>query len=96
VTELQPAAASGERVVGSGRGCTQHYPYPTATCPLVFTHPCTGEQVRVPVALPAGTPRIEHVWHRIVFNYGSYTLEVRFLPDGSVDVIYNSGLLRAL
>jgi hypothetical protein len=46
--------------------------------------------------LPEGTPRIEHVWRRIVYNYGSYTVAVLFLPDGSVDVIYNSGLLRGL
>jgi hypothetical protein len=93
---LQPAAASGERLVGSRKGCPEHYPYPEATCPLLFTNPCTGAQVQVPVVLPEGTPRIEHVWNRIVFNYGSYTIEVRFFPDGSVDVIYNSGLLRAL
>jgi hypothetical protein len=61
-----------------------------------FTHPCTGKCIAVPLALPCGTPRIEHVWHRTVYNYGSYTVEVRFLPDGSVDVMYDSGLLRAL
>jgi hypothetical protein len=52
--------------------------------------------VVVPLALPCGTPVIEHVWRRTVYNYGSYTVEVRFLPDGSVDVMYDSGLLRAL
>jgi hypothetical protein len=48
------------------------------------------------LALPDGTPVIEHVRQRIVYNYGSYTVEVRFLPEGAVDVIYNSGLLRRI
>jgi hypothetical protein len=61
-----------------------------------FCHPATGGTVVVPLALPCGTPVIEHVYHRTVYNYGSYTVEVRFLPDGSVHVIYDSGLLRAL
>jgi hypothetical protein len=61
-----------------------------------FCHPCTGGTVVVPLALPCGTPVIEHLYHRTVYNYGSYSVEVRFLPDGSVDVIYDSGLLRAL
>jgi hypothetical protein len=52
--------------------------------------------VNVPLALPDGTPVIEHVGQRIVYNYGSYTVEVRFLPDGGVDVVYNSGLLRRI
>jgi hypothetical protein len=50
--------------------------------------------VTVPLCLPEGTPRVEHVRDRIVYNYGSYTVEVRFLPDGSVDVLYSSGLFR--
>jgi hypothetical protein len=61
-----------------------------------FQHLCTGACVAVPLFLPCGTPRVEYVWHRTVYNYGSYTVEVRFLPDGSVDVMYDSGLLRAL
>jgi hypothetical protein len=31
--------------------------------------------------------------NRVVYNYGSYTVEVQFLPDGSANVVYNSGLL---
>jgi hypothetical protein len=52
--------------------------------------------VTVPLFLPWGTLRIEHVRDRIVYNYGSFTTQVRFLPDGSLDVIYNNGFLRAL
>jgi hypothetical protein len=96
VTRLQPADAGGQPVIAWRRGCPQHYDYPTGCCEITFTHPCTGQCIKLPLCLPAGTPRIEHVWSRIVYNYGSYTVEVRFLPDGSVDVIYNSGLLRAL
>jgi len=67
--------------------------------PLVMVNLChlyTGQQITVPLYLPEGTPTIQHVWSKIVYNYGSYTVAVRFLPDGSVDVIYSSGLLRGL
>jgi hypothetical protein len=38
---------------------------------------------------------MEYRTRRVIYNYGSDTVEVHFLPDGSVDVIYNSGLFRA-
>ena len=41
-----------------------------------------------------GAPRLEYLPARVVYNYGSYTVEARFLPDGSVDVVYNAGFLR--
>ncbi len=56
----------------------------------------SGALSPVPVALPEGTPRIEHVGNRVVYNYGTYTVAAAFLPDGSVDVIYDSGFLRPL
>jgi hypothetical protein len=52
--------------------------------------------VIVPLALPEGIPVIEHRNGRVIYNYGTYTVETVFLPDGTVDVVYNSGLLRAL
>jgi hypothetical protein len=70
-------------------------------CPLrpnhvvTFCHPYTHSNVSVPLALPEGTPNIMHGPDRITFNYGSYAVRVRFLPDGSVDVVYDSGFLRA-
>jgi hypothetical protein len=79
---------------GKARGSVCEPPQPT--CRVTFQHPCTGQEVTVPLALPEGTPTIEHVRQRIVYNYGSYTVEVRFVSDGSVDVIYNSGLLRRI
>src|SRR5262249_21619691 len=66
------------------------------TCIVTFRHAYTGQNVSVPLALPEGTPIIMHGPDRITFNYGSYVVRVRFLPDGSVDVIYDSGFLRAL
>ena len=63
---------------------------------VTILHPYTGRNVVVPLTLPRGTPRIEHRTDSVVFNYGSYTTEVRFSPEGLVDVIYNSGFLRPL
>jgi hypothetical protein len=88
------APAAGER-----RTLTGWQPYncpPPRTTRLVnFRHPCTNQTVTVPLALPDSTPRMEYVGDRVVYNYGDYTVEVRFLPDGSADVFYDSGLLRA-
>ncbi|MBV9122481.1 MAG: hypothetical protein JO112_03835 [Planctomycetes bacterium] len=63
---------------------------------VTFRHPFTGRPVIVPLHLPEGTPRMEYRTTRVIYDYGSYAVEVQFLSDGSVDVIYNSGLLRAL
>ena len=63
---------------------------------VTFRHVYTGRDVTVPLALPAETPRLEHRPAAFVYNYGSYTVQVRFLPDGSVETIYNSGFLRPL
>ena len=70
-------------------------PPPRATHLVSFRHPCTGQTVTVPLALAASTPRMEYTRDRVIYNYGSDTVEVRFLPDGSADVIYDSGFLRA-
>ena len=97
-TTMQPDAsgAPGERIsfFAGGRQPTCSQPRPT--CIQTFRHPCTGQPVSVPLALPQDTPVIEHVRNRVVYNYGSYTVEVRFLPDGSVEVVYNSGFLRGI
>jgi len=96
--QLAPAAqgSAGERTgsFGKARGSICEPPQPT--CRVTFKHLCTGQVVTVPLALPEGTPVIEHVRKRIVYDYGSYTVEVQFLSDGGVDVIYNSGLLRRI
>jgi fructose-1,6-bisphosphatase/inositol monophosphatase family enzyme len=50
--------------------------------------------VKVPLALYQGTPKIRYRTNLVMYDYGSDAIEVRFLADGSVDVIYNSGFLR--
>jgi len=86
--------AAGQRLTLGG---WQPYncPPPRATQLVTFRHPCTGQAVTVPLALPASTPRMEYVRDRAVYNYGDYTVEVEFIKNGSVDVVYDSGLFRA-
>ena len=96
---LQPAGlggAAGERVsffgaVREPNNCPKRPNYL-----VTFRHPYTGQLITVPIAFPEGTPQLEHRGSRIVYNYGSYTITAAFNPDGSVDVIYNSGFLRPL
>jgi hypothetical protein len=96
--ELQPLYpdAPGERFCHFGKHGMPYSGSPHPNQLATFCHLWNGATVRVPLDLPVGTPRLEHVWAKTVFNYGSYTVEVRFVPDGSVDVIYNSGPCREL
>jgi hypothetical protein len=92
-----PGGATGAEYVS--RFGTSGTPYASRIRPnqvVTFVHAYTGAQVQVPIAFPIdSTPRVEHRRDRIIFNYGSSTIEVVFLPDGSVDVVYNSGFLRS-
>jgi hypothetical protein len=91
----QGGATGAEYVSGFGATVTPIQPKIKPNQIATFIHPYTRAQIQVPIAFPPdSTPRIQHRRDRIVFNYGSYTIEVLFLPDGSVDVIYNSGFLR--
>jgi hypothetical protein len=94
-TTLRPGDVSGYEprppVLGIQRSVPG--PPPGTTFLITFWHNLSSRYVTVPVTLPEGTPTIEHMRNRIIYNYGSYTVGVRFLPDGSVDVIYDSGLL---
>jgi hypothetical protein len=98
-TSLQPAGpggAAGEYATWFGlvrQPCNQQ---PRPNHLVTFRHPYTGRNVTVPLTLPEGTPRLEYRTDRVIYNYGSYTVEARFLPDGGVAVIYNSGLFRGL
>jgi hypothetical protein len=89
-----PCGAPGERIsfLGTVRDPVCAPPRPTHFAS--FQHPYTGRAVVVPVCLPEGAPRMEYRSARTIYNYGSYTVEVHFLMDGTVDVVYNSGLLR--
>jgi hypothetical protein len=74
-------------------------PYPYGVRPnqmVTFRHAFNGKLVTIPLRLPSGPPRLEQRSDRIIYNYADYIVDVRFLPDGSVDVIYNSGFLRLL
>lgn len=87
---------SGERVsFFGGTSGPVNGPPPRPTRRVTYRHPSTGRLVTVPLCLPDATPRIEHRFGRLIYNYGSDTIELLFQPDGSVDVIYNTGLLRA-
>ncbi len=91
-----PGGAAGERRRGFAG---EPEPYPFAVRPnqmMTFRHLVTGGTVTVPLRLPEATPRVEHRTDRTVLNYGSYTVETRYLQDGGVDVVYNSGFLRPL
>jgi hypothetical protein len=94
-TAMKPTCDVGEsrRWFGMVReSCEGQY---QPTCIVTFHHPYSGQTISVPLALPEGTPIMLHGPDRVTFNYGSYAVRVRFLPDGSVDVVYDSGFLRA-
>jgi hypothetical protein len=57
---------------------------------LTFRHPYTHAYVSVPVALPNGTPRILQHTDRVIYDYGSLSVNIQFARDGSVNVSYNS------
>ncbi|MBI3822667.1 MAG: hypothetical protein HY289_08305 [Planctomycetes bacterium] len=91
-----PEGTIGELKRGLG---VRSLPYPYAVRPnqmVTYRHPFTGRNVTVPIRLPDGLPRMETRADRIVYTRGEYVVETRFLPDGSVDVIYNAGFMRLL
>jgi hypothetical protein len=93
-TTLSPGNVYGPRSAILGIRRPPPGPPPGTTYLMTYWHPCSARPVTVPVTFPDGTPTIEHARNRIMHNYGSYYVQVRFQPDGSVDVVYDSGLLR--
>jgi hypothetical protein len=90
-----PAAPdAGERISVFGTQPDPNPPRPTVM--MTYRHPSTGQTINVPLRLPEGTPTVYHRRDRIVYNYSGYTVQVVFVADGSVDVVYNSGFLRGL
>jgi hypothetical protein len=87
-------AGPGERVRWFGAVRQPYDRQPRPTHLVTYRHPYTNRDVTVPVSFPGGTPRLEYRSDRVIYNYGSYTVEAQFFPDGSVDVVYDSGLLR--
>jgi hypothetical protein len=93
---MKPGAdgGAGELVTWFGMVSESYPDQPKPTHLVTLRHYYTGREITIPLTLPDSTPRIEHRYARIIYNYGSDTVEVHSLPDGTVDVIYNSGLLR--
>src|SRR4029077_16632719 len=57
---LGPGGPPGELIGWFGRNRTPYNCEPRPTCFPTFTHPCTGQAITVPLALPDSTPRMEH------------------------------------
>jgi hypothetical protein len=92
-----PHATPGERIADLGAVREPASCRLRPTHMVTFYHPAVNRNVTVPMALPYdNTPRTEHRGNRLIFNYGSYTVETLFLDDGSVEVVYNSGPGRPL
>jgi len=95
-TILRPINGSpGERLTWTLRWEPYNCPPPRATRMVTFRHPCTGRNIVLPLHLPLDTPVMEYRANRTIYNYGTDTVEVHFLRDGTADVIYTSGLVRA-
>lgn len=63
---------------------------------VTFRHAYTGQNLNIPFVFPDGVPRVEHRADRVLYNYGTYQIQTHFVPDGTVEVIYNSGVLRPI
>lgn len=96
LTLAVPGGAPGERLSLFGRRSEPYNCAPRTTCCVSLTHACTGRPIQLPLAMPAdSTPRIEYRPNGLSYNYGSDSIDITFVSDGTVDVIYNSGLFRA-
>jgi hypothetical protein len=93
-TPAGPCNAIGERVSYLGISRTPYGGVLRPTYLVTFFNPVTRANVSVPLALPEGTPTMRYGTNSAVFDYGIYQVNVHFLPDGSVDVIYDSGFRR--
>lgn len=90
-----PEGTLGEKLNGAG---LIPRPFPGTFRPthlVTFKH-TNGRNIIVPLTLPQGQARIEYRSDRIIYNYGPYVIEVRFIANGNADVIYNSGFMRPL
>lgn len=88
--------APGERLTWRGTWEPFNCPPERPTAQVTFRHPCTGQPITLPLHLPIdSTPRMEYHTDRVVYDYGTGSVQVAFLPDGSVYVVYDNGVLRA-
>jgi hypothetical protein len=86
-------SGSGERLTLRGSWQAIDCPAPRTTQFVTFCHPDTGRRLTLPLALPEGTPQMMYRTNRVIYDYSGFTVDVHFLPDGSADVIYTTGLL---
>lgn len=89
-----PNGAAGDAVSWFGTTRTPINVVPRVNTQLTFRQPYTGQSVTVPVYLPHWVPRIAYTRHWVTYQYSNFTVEIHFLPDGSVDVEYVTGFLR--
>jgi hypothetical protein len=95
---VQPGGGSspGERVRFLGFVQEPAATQPKPTHLVTFKHSFTGRNITVPLTLRPDTPRMSYSRESVSYNYGSERVEVQFIKDGSVDVVYSSGLLRRI
>jgi hypothetical protein len=95
--QLVPVAggAPGERLSWVGIPPSPYHTAPRPTGCVAFFHPDTKAYLSIPLAVPPDTPRIRRWASTVEYDYGSEQIEIRFNADGSVDVIYNNGLMRS-
>src|SRR5204862_368181 len=75
------------------------WPAANGWCPtdlVTFKHAYSGRNITVPLTLRPDTPRMSVSRDMVSYNYGSERVEVQFLKDGSVDVVYSNGLVRRI
>ncbi len=89
-----PAPVSALRFLGLIHEPAVAQPKPTHL--VTFKHSYSGRNITVPLTLRAENPRMTITREAVTYNYGSDKVEVQFLKDGSVDVVYSSGLLRRI
>ncbi|MBM4067544.1 MAG: hypothetical protein FJ271_01160 [Planctomycetes bacterium] len=91
-----PNGAPGERSGWLG-GTPAPFPRQViATHVVSFRHSYSRQNVQVPITFPDAAVRMETVADYVQFTFTSYTIRVIFQPNGSVDVVYNSGWLRPI
>jgi hypothetical protein len=86
-----PGKPTGVRVSGFGLRREPYYCLPKSNCLRTFCHTCTKQNVTLPLYLPAATPRVAHTWRGISYQYTGFAVNVNFLQDGSVEVVYDNG-----
>jgi hypothetical protein len=91
-----PNGALGERQPWLGGPVAPLYQLPTPTHLVTFHHCLTGQDLKVPMTVPDGIPRLEYRANRLIYNYGSYQIHAVFNPEGTITIIYNSGVFRPI